>query len=378
MAIHLRNSTEYELAGLSASYNLADGHAHHHPSPEEQAIIQGSAGFFDRAFQQPQREVEEAFLETFFRAAQQPTAILKASLYLSYSASTAILIIAQYLRETTRSVGLIHPTFDNIYYILRNSGVMTAPIDERTFCTGLTTDPIATKSDAIFLVLPNNPTGQVLQPGQFRSLVEFCHRHSKTLIVDFSFRFFARDMFWDQYQLLLDSGVDFACIEDTGKTWPTADLKTGIIACSQSIEPAISRIHSDLLLNVSPFVLSLLTGIINADSSDPVGAFPRGIVKDNRNRLLSDIPSAVAESAGLAPVSVEWFRIKGGLTGQGLWEELSSNGVYVLPGSHFFWSSPERGMDYFRVAMMRSPEYFAAASRVLGQTLRALSGNHKR
>jgi hypothetical protein len=48
-------------------------------------------------------------------------------------------------------------------------------------------------------------------------------------------------------------------IEDTGKTWPIQDAKAALIKCSRDIYPDIYNIHTSYLLNVSPFILNLVT-----------------------------------------------------------------------------------------------------------------------
>jgi len=39
--------------------------------------------------------------------------------------------------------------------------------------------------------------------------------------------------------------------------------------------------------------------------------------------------------------------------------------VYVLSGKYFFWSNPERGQRFIRIALARDTEIFTAAIDVL-------------
>jgi hypothetical protein len=67
---------------------------------------------------------------------------------------------------------------------------------------------------------------------------------------------------WDQYAVLRESGVSFIAIEDTGKVLPLRDLKIGTCICSADLYEDCARLHNDLLLNVSPFILKLNTEVL--------------------------------------------------------------------------------------------------------------------
>jgi len=114
------------------------------------------------------------------------------------------------------------------------------------------------------LVCPNNPTGQELTREQVAKVVELCQKKHLLLIIDFSFRFLSDFRKWDQYELLLKSGIEFVCLEDTGKTWPTMELKIGILMASEGIYASLEVITDDMLLNVSPIIFLLLTKYIEA------------------------------------------------------------------------------------------------------------------
>jgi hypothetical protein len=75
-----------------------------------------------------------------------------------YSSSLSVEVLANYLRAQRFSVGLLHPTFDNIAPILSRHAVPLTAVSEAIF-----DDPPDeghhVGCDAIFLVAPNNPTG---------------------------------------------------------------------------------------------------------------------------------------------------------------------------------------------------------------------------
>ncbi|EGH24165.1 hypothetical protein PSYMO_22928, partial [Pseudomonas amygdali pv. mori str. 301020] len=68
--------------------------------------------------------------------------------------------------------------------------------------------------------------------------------------------------------------------------------------------------------------------------------------------------------------SVAWFEIlPTGINADELQAYLLQWDVYVLPGKYFYWSQPEKGQRYIRLALARKPEEFAAAVQVIAKAL---------
>jgi aspartate/methionine/tyrosine aminotransferase len=266
-----------------------------------------------------QVESERAFIEAFFRLHNQPTALETNRALLSYAASIATLIAGMYLKHNRLSVTLVEPCFDNLHDVLHNVGVPLMPIDERCF-----EDPATiyehlehhVRTDALFLVDPNNPTGfTLLQHGQrgFEEVIRFCRDHNKILLCDFCFVAFALadpavERF-DVYRLLEESGITYLAIEDTGKTWPVQDAKCAILMASEDIFTDVYNIHTSVLLNVSPFVLQMLRAYIE-DSIDDALSSVRNVCVTNREAVTSAFAGSVLEyQPPTVDVSVAWFRI---------------------------------------------------------------------
>jgi aspartate/methionine/tyrosine aminotransferase len=359
--------TQFEIDGLTSAHNLADAHAHQGQSPGELEIVKNLLPVWNYAQKATQAAIDDEFLRTFFSFHGQRTVADDPSRsFISYSASIAMMIVATYLRLRRRSVTLIEPCFDNLFELLSQNEITIHPIDEAIVFES--PDVISAllaqdTGDALVIVDPNNPSGRTSftdDGRRFREIVEFCRSQGKILVVDFSFASFLRVGRGrpDVYSALDESGVTYMTIEDTGKTWPTCDLKCGILTVSRDIQQDIQDLHTGVLLNVSPFALALITKFVSASVDDGFRSVASLLAK-NRATLVDALQgSAVEHLAPAAPVSVAWCRLHRG-TATEVQAVLAAEGVHVLPGTHFFWSNHERGQSYIRMALARDPCRFA-------------------
>jgi aspartate/methionine/tyrosine aminotransferase len=369
MSIHSDYSklTDWEWDGLTAGYNLADGHAHQAQNAAYTEIIDHLPELFMQAQCGNQKDIQQAFEQAFFNlAGQRNYQQLRPPLYQS-ACSLSIEVVANYLRQTAKSVAMLHPTFDNLADILKRHNIQLTPIDEASML-----DPDTKlkdlSADVLFLVLPNNPTGTDLNQKQYLSIIEYCKKYAKMLIVDNSFRFYSSLIEWDQYAALKSAGIDFIIFEDTGKTWPTLELKIGITVSSDSVYEQLATITNDFLLNVSPFVFTVLTNYINSETDGIVGA--RTIVSTNREmlmKLLSESP--ISLSMSVSNLSVGWIKLPKNWEATALCLWLGEHGIHVLPGSPFYWNDHSKGESYIRVALLRPIADFKKAARQLVELL---------
>ena len=374
--------TQHEILGLTKAFNLSDAHTHQRQSHTQREIVAALPTLWYRAEDTLQIESEHAFVDAFFRLHGQPTALEKNRALLSYAASISTVIVGMYLRQRRLSVTLIEPCFDNLHDVLDNAGVPIVSIDERCF-----EDPSTiyenleqhVRTDALFLVDPNNPTGfSLLQHGRdgFEEVVRFCRDHNKILLLDFCFAAFALadpavERF-DVYALLEESGITYMAIEDTGKTWPVQDAKCAILMASDDIWADVYNIHTSVLLNVSPFVLQLLRAYVEDSIGDDLASVRRVSVA-NREAATTILAGSILEyQPPTVDVSVAWFQINHPkLWATRLHADLMDVGVSVLPGTGFYWSTPSRGEGYVRVALAREPQMFASAMLQLREALQA-------
>jgi len=379
----LEDITQHEISALKPRHNLADAHTHQNQSNTQAAIVKKLPQLWDRAQSLTQYESEQAFIKAFYQFHGQHHALQRSDeIYLVYAASVAMHITATFLRKHNMSVGLIEPCFDNLHDLLKHMEVPMTPLPE-----AILADPTqvyrllekhASNLDAIFLVDPSNPTGTSMfsdGPETFVEVARYCRDHKKILILDFCFASFLKvsgRKRVDAYAILDEVGTDYLVMEDTGKTWPLQDTKCATLMSSQRLNPEIYSIVTSVLLNVSPFILQLVTEYINDSEADGFASV-RDVLQTNRKAAREYLDGTMLRYIEPAiETSVAWFEIqRDDLSGDDLQAYLLEYQAYVLPGRYFFWSNPQLGRSYVRLALARDPGSFEAAMQVIRQALEA-------
>ncbi len=372
--------TQHEIQALKQDYNLADAHTHQSQSPTQRRIIERLPTIWYESEKKLQYDSEQRFIYEFFRVQKQDYALKPNNALLVYAASIAMAIAANYLMKKKMSVSLMHPCFDNLHDLLTNMQVPLKPLQEEWLY-----DPEKIyenlekniKTDAIFLVDPNNPTGFTLfKHGKvaYKEIIRFCKDKKKLLLIDYCFASFMLpdvnlDVF-DVYELLEKSGVSYISIEDTGKTWPVQDAKCALIKTSQNLMKDIYNIHTSYLLNVSPFILNLLTEYI-LDSEKDNFASVFDLLERNSLTAEKELKGSLLEfQKPQSKVSVAWFKIKDPkITSTDLQKAILKKGVYVLPGTFFYWNNREEGEHFIRIALARNTELFESAIKLVRKAL---------
>ena len=378
---NLVDITQHEVEALKTEYNLADAHTHQSQSETQKNIVNSLPEIWFESERKTQYESEQNFIEKFYTLHGQHTALKrKDEIYLVYAASIAMNITATYLMQRNMRVGLIEPCFDNLHDLMRHARVPMFPLDESLFRDSSTIFQNLIKNaltlDAIFIVDPNNPTGfSLFSDGKesFLELVHFCCEYNKLLIMDTCFSAFilaSGGKRFDIYEILENSGVSYIVMEDTGKTWPLQDAKCATLHASKDINESIYNIFTSVLLNVSPFILNLVSRYVDDSRADDFRSV--GELLD-RNRLLAKQYLDGKQLSYCEPqikTSVSWFEIKNpNLNADQLQQMMLHRNVYVLPGKYFYWANPERGQRYIRIALARDTDTFERAMQVAAEVL---------
>lgn len=369
---HFVDLTQHEILALKTRFNLADAHTHQRQSASQDKIVAQLPQLWYESEEKQQSYFEQRFVDAFFRLHQQPTARELGKTLLSYSASVCTMVGAMYFKQRDLSVALIEPCFDNLTDLLRNMRVPLQSLPEDLLADPDTIyDKLAQHLDAdvIYLVDPNNPTGfSLLQYGErgFAEVIRYCVDHQKLLMIDLCFAAFALcdDEIgrFDLYRMLEDSGVTYLMLEDTGKTWPLRDAKCAMLTASDDIHEQIYNLNTSVLLDVSPFVLNMVTQYVEDSIGDGMASV-RDIITTNRTAAREALRDSILEyQEPVVETSVAWFRIRPEqLTATELQREMLAEEVYILPGTYFYWSDPPRGERYVRLALARDPGVFALA-----------------
>jgi aspartate/methionine/tyrosine aminotransferase len=374
-----KNLTGYEIETLPQSYNLTDGHAFRRWTTAEEAVIDHSPQLFKHNDRRQQRQIEREYIRDFARLAKQTCDEDAFGYLMCFTASMALEIVANYLRLSGRSLTLVEPCFDNLADMFRRHEIPLHPLADAVLeAPGDTFEHALSSidSDAICLVTPNNPTGMTLTEGNLRRLVRFCKEREKLLILDNCFRaYLPRHVVYDQYRLVLKAGIDAVLVEDTGKTWPTSEIKAPFFAVSRSrgLFNRIYDIYTDFLLHVSPVGIKLAHEFIRISQLDELASIHE-VVRVNRETLGKCITGTFLTPCERSFASVAWLRIDHPLTAMELKQVLDANGVFVLPGNHFFWHDRRKGEKFIRVALTRDADMFREAAALMGKVCREVAG----
>ncbi|MEU4563497.1 enduracididine biosynthesis enzyme MppP [Actinoplanes sp. NPDC023936] len=365
------NLTEIESLALSSELNMADGHARQELTEAQRSIVDEFPDLFHKAAAQPVDDLEREAHRAFLHMMGQHTFPTRAGGVLTcYSSSVAMEILARSLATAGGgSVALVHPTFDNIPDLLRGNGLRLLPVEEDVLHHGPVAAAVPDGVRCLFVTTPNNPTGRVLTEDRLAGLAAECAAKDVVLALDTSFRGFDTRSHYDHYAVLRDSGCRWVVIEDTGKLWATQDLKVGLLASSEDVGLPLAKIHSDILLGVSPFILVMVTRFAEDARAGGLADLHRFIAA-NRSLVratLHDVPGLTFPDDG-ARVSVERVDL-GDRPCLDVWTRLRQGGVYMLPCSQFHWAEPARGDRSLRIALARTPGALDAAVRSLRAVL---------
>lgn len=357
--------TAEEIPLLPERFNLTDGHVFREWSSAEAEIIHRTPSFFTTVDRRMQEKLEAGFIQSLMTLTRQTYDPSLVSYLVTTTASESLEIIANFLRLRKMRLTLIEPCFDNLADIFKRHWLELSPVSEETLTSpGLEEHLERVGCEAICLVSPNNPTGYVLSQGSMARIIEYCRKSQAILIIDASFRaYIPSNLAYDQYSTLIDSGISFIVIEDTGKTWPTMELKASVLAVSPDLLAPIFDIYADLLLHVSPFTIRLLTEFVTLSIADNSASI-HGVINQNRQALYAALEGSVLTPVEQPYCSVSWIRAAG-LAGADVARWLAKDNVFVLKGDRFFWADPVKGRNYIRVALARTPKIFAEAAELI-------------
>ncbi|GLX47554.1 hypothetical protein Shyhy01_05040 [Streptomyces hygroscopicus subsp. hygroscopicus] len=366
-----RNLTSMETDALIGGLNVSDGHPRMPLTASQRAIVDSLPVLFDeadkRVFEEIEAEAQQAFLHGI---GQRQAPIGTGRLVSCYSSSVAMDITARALAHRTATIALVHPTFDNIPDLLKGRGLSLLPLTESELEGG---EPqLPDEVGAVFVTTPNNPTGWVLAEDGLRRLAAFCARTGRVLAMDTCFRAQDKRAQYDTYAILNESGAQWVVIEDTGKLWPTLELKAGFLAWGEHTDLPLLEYFSDVLLSVSPLVLLMLTRFAQ-DAERGGYAELHDLIARNRRALAEVLDGGpVTLTDPDARISVARVTLpEDGPDAVALYDEMVRRGTHVLPCGPFHWDRPEDGVRQVRLALARSGEDVVRAARVLVDAVRA-------
>lgn len=361
---HHNNLTELEVFGLSAQYNLADGHSYISAEKYFSNVLSELPLLWSSAVETPVPEMEKLFKNKFAEYFALEGLSKHTHFSVCPTASNSIDIVGAWARSMNYKVGLVEPTFDNLAQLLRRREVELEAISEVVLTDmALLEELLYSKQlDALFMVNPNNPTGLVIDAATMSNIVELCSRLDVVLILDTSFRFCHKTDI-DEYALLIEKGCSFIILEDTGKQWPTLDTKASLLSYSENLARDIRNIYEEIYLCCSNFSLRLIIAFIDATLKKGGLSYIQSIISRNIEIATSELKDSMITIEALEPdstMTIMWLNIeKTGLSDLELTEYLATYSVAVLPGRYFYWNSHQvAGHNRIRIALLKPDDQF--------------------
>lgn len=367
------------MYGLSAPYNLADGHSYLSALHYFDSVVAALPEFWAAAEKTSVPEMEALFKEKF--ASYFGLDGLKEHSLFSVcpTASNSIDIVGAWAKEKNYTVGLVEPTFDNLAQLMRRRGVDLKPIAEVDFADieCLRQIIVEQKLDVLFMVNPNNPTGTVISENMMSAIMDLCVEHGVIVVLDTSFRFCNNNSV-DEYQMLLDKKASFIILEDTGKQWPSLDTKVSLLSYSEDVAAGVRSVYEELYLCSSNLSLRILIGFIDATQAKGGISYIQSLVRENAKyayEALSTTQVVVELPSSDATMSVVWLDIEQtGLDDLSLTAYLATYGVAVLPGRYFYWNSHHiAGHNRVRIAVLKPDHVFKRSVDQLKKALHELA-----
>ena len=369
------NLTELEVFGLSAQYNLADGHSYISAEKHFNTVLSELPALWREANETPVPEMERLFKNKFAEYFGLDGLSNHSSFSICPTASNSIDIVGAWARSMNYKVGLVEPTFDNLAQLLRRREVELDAISEIVLADIVVLEEVlrSKQLDVLFMVNPNNPTGTVIGAAAMSNIVELCSRLDVVLVLDTSFRFCHKTDI-DEYALLKEKGCSFIILEDTGKQWPTLDTKASLLSYSENLERGIRNIYEEIYLCCSNLSLRVIIAFIDATLNKGGISYMQSVISKNIEIVKSELKNSLVTIDDDEPdstMTVMWLDIeKTGLSDLELTEYLAKSSVAVLPGRYFYWNSHHvAGHNRIRIALLKPDDQFGPSMVRLKEAL---------
>ena len=383
----LRQLTDYELLGIKGHYNLSDGHAYH----DINEIFPGFPAQLPEIWRDSELTkvniAEQRFKNAFAKLINSETLKHSHCYKISPTSSNSIDLVAAYLAVEAPRVLLVEPTFDNLALLLRRRGCVLQSIDEARFRYSYNAlDRVslldAFHFDTLFLVNPNNPTGTTIGPEHLTLIAEYCAQRKKTLVLDTTFRMYTHYQH-DERAHLESSGCRYFIIEDTGKTWPTHDLKASLISYSPDCSPLFETIYDEVYLCHSRFAMLMFEALFEHTRYAGIAASIQAPTNERHAYLINTLSNSIVKpktQRSHSTLPMEWFELTtpNQVSDIEFVNYLTEKDVHVLPGSFFYWSKKSPPYTAFRVSLSRQHSMFRASVDKLNTAISNFEYEHVR
>lgn len=302
--------------------------------------------------------LESELIESFKSAFSQ-FSLPKTRALIQPSATYSIQIAAKVLREHgVKTVHVLTPTFGKISPILQNEQLITLPVAEsevEKLCQG---EPSCLSNcEALFLVLPNIPTGFELDSERFSSLCSFAHKTGAIICLDHTYSFYTNfsPRETNYYSILESTNVSYMCIEDTGKVIACSSLKVGLIISSENLHHSTCRQVYLYGRSIPSFILQAIVHALRSQNLPKYFERLKFAIHENRRHAHSRLQKHGIEVCGAD--GMPSIMLYGEKIGAATPDHLYKSGVLTIGSQFFFWNQASH-RSFIRITLHHDPVQF--------------------
>ncbi|MCY1303019.1 enduracididine biosynthesis enzyme MppP [compost metagenome] len=213
-------------------------------------------------------------------------------------------------------------------------------------------------------------------------ITEYCAQRNKILVLDTTFRLYAINRF-DERAQLEQSNCRYFIIEDTGKTWPTHDLKASLISYSSKCAKRFETIYDEVYLCHSRFAMLMFETIFERSQNTGIATCIHEPMNTRHSYLIEQLSGTIAQprtDRACATLPMEWFELKINCLMSDIYavNYLAEKDVHVLPGNYFYWKKIKPPHATFRVSLARPLSKFHASVDKLKIAITQFEEEHTR
>ena len=258
-----------------------------------------------------------------------------------------------------------YPAYRNILTALGVEPVLIPTEAEHRFQpTPALLDRVAGPLDGLIVASPSNPTGTMLDRGQFAALVEYCAARGLRLISDEIYHGIAYE---EPAVTALALTEDAIVINSFSKYFSMTGWRLGWMVLPEDLLRPVECLAQNLF--ISPPTLSQLGGLAAFDATEVLEGYVANYAR-NRAFLLEALPAAGFDRLAPADGAFYLYADVGHLTNDSeafCRRMLAETGVATTPGLDF---DPERGHRFVRFSFAGTEAVMRAAARRLHDWLK--------
>jgi aspartate/methionine/tyrosine aminotransferase len=264
-------------------------------------------------------------------------------------ATEAIFDVMQALVNPGDEVIVFEPSYDSYVPSVEIAGgvprFVTLHAPDWSFQPDELTQAFNSKTRAVIINTPHNPTGKVFSLAELTAIADLCKQHDVLAITDEVYEHLLFDGHRHTYMATLPGMRDrTVTINSASKTFSVTGWKAGWVLAAPDLTDALRRVHQFVTFcSAAPLQEAVATGLESAETS----SFYDTLAQEYTGRL--DLLYGYLEQAGLKPIRPQGtFFVMSDISGLGFEDDVAfarymavEVGVACIPPSAFYATSDD-------------------------------------